>query len=335
MRLTSKFAVILLIPITALVASYLFSRDAIEQLAQQQVEQQAKLVMKAAMAARDYTSKEIKPLIKELTKETHSQGAGPATGSAGTGTTQKEPPSGAETRAARKEFIKPMIPAYAARRVLTSMFENDEDFEGYLYKEAAKNPTLEKDKADEDESRWIDNFSNQLTQTTTKGVKNRDGREVTYFAQRMSIDRSCLDCHGMIEDVKTPEFLAEYGNMVAAYGGEAKIGGFGWTENDLAAQVVYVPKDKPYEIARGAVSRIGLVLLLSGILMVVSLWMVVNTLVLRPVARLSEMADQISQGHLNPTGLPVRGKDEIAQLTMAFNRMNKSLYKAVKRLKGE
>jgi len=135
--------------------------------------------------------------------------------------------------------------------------------------------------------------------------------------------------------VKKPEFIAKYGDMLSAYGGEAKIGGFGWTEADLAAQVVYVPKDKPYEIAKDAVNRIGVILLLSGILMVLLLWMAVNTMVLRPVARLSAMAEQISLGRLSRTELPVSGKDEIAQLTMAFNRMNKSLYKAVKRLKGE
>ena len=51
-------------------------------------------------------------------------------------------------------------------------------------------------------------------------------REVWYFAQRMDIDPSCLDCHGTIDDVKKPEFIAEYGDMLSAYGGEAKIGGF-------------------------------------------------------------------------------------------------------------
>ena len=45
MKLTLKFALITLIPILALVASYYVSVQAMEQLAQNQVEQQARLVM--------------------------------------------------------------------------------------------------------------------------------------------------------------------------------------------------------------------------------------------------------------------------------------------------
>jgi len=198
MRLTSKFAAIVLIPIIALLASYYFSRQAIEQLAENQVEQQAKLVMKAANAARDYTSGEIGPLIKDLTKNVHPPEPGPVAGSVATQTPEGDRPSGAGTHGARKKFIKPTIPAYAARRILGSMFEKDPDFEGYLYKEAAKNPTLEKDKADEDESRWIDDFSNQLTKTTIKDFKIKDGREVWCFAQRMT-----SICHAWIATARS------------------------------------------------------------------------------------------------------------------------------------
>src|SRR4051812_35657576 len=100
MRLTSKFAAIMLIPIIALLASYYFSREAIEQFAQHQVEQQAKLVMRAAKAARDYTSKEIKPLIKDLTKNVHPSEPGPVAGSVATQAPQGQRPSGAGTRGA-------------------------------------------------------------------------------------------------------------------------------------------------------------------------------------------------------------------------------------------
>ena len=335
MKLTLKFALITLIPILALVASYYVSVQAMEQLAQNQVEQQARLVMAAAKAARDYTSNELKPLFKDLADGADGHDPGRATDATASQGGREAKPAADPAHAPRKEFIKPTIPAYAARRILSLMFEKNPEFEGYLYKEAVKNPTLDKDKADQTEAAWIDDFSNSLTQEEIKEITIKDGKEVWCFAKRMEITKSCLDCHGKVDDVKKPDFIDEFGDMVAAYGGESKIGGFDWREGDFAAQVVYVPKDKPYRIARSAVNKIGLVLMLSGIVMVLLLWQAVNILVLRPVASLSQMADQISQGRLSATELPVKGKDEIAQLTVAFNRMNKSLYKAVKRLKGE
>lgn len=52
-------------------------------------------------------------------------------------------------------------------------------------------------------------------------------------------------------------------------------------------------------------------------------------MVIRPVARLSSAADEISNGNLNVPELPVNGSDEIAQLAQSFNRMYLSLVKAI------
>ncbi|MFO0890166.1 MAG: DUF3365 domain-containing protein [Isosphaeraceae bacterium] len=320
MRLTTKFGFISLIPIGALGASYWFASEALERLARGQVEQEAKIMMRAAKAARDYTSDEVKPLIERLT------GA--------PGGTDPRPASPSQPR----EFIKPTVPAYAARQLLTRMFKDEPQFEGYEYKEAAPAPTIESDQADDEEKLLIDEFAHRVgdnAQPISKTLTRR-GKEVLCFSQGMVAGERCMACHDTKERASTPEFVREHGDMIRAYGGESKIGGFGWIKDSVvAAQVVYVPKDKPHEIARGAIQNIGLVLLSSGLLMAASLWFVVNQLVLRPVARLSQMADQISQGRLSSTELPVSGKDEIAELTVAFNRMNRSLYKAVKRLKGD
>ena len=44
------------------------------------------------------------------------------------------------------------------------------------------------------------------------------------------------------------------------------------------------------------------------------------------------MADQISTGQMDMPELPVRGKDEIAILAGSFNRMRRSLERALKML---
>ena len=56
--------------------------------------------------------------------------------------------------------------------------------------------------------------------------------------------------------------------------------------------------------------------------------------IVRPVARLSAMADQASLGNLHVPELPVNGKDEISILAGSFNRMRRSLVSALKILEG-
>jgi HAMP domain-containing protein len=57
--------------------------------------------------------------------------------------------------------------------------------------------------------------------------------------------------------------------------------------------------------------------------------------VIRPVARLSQMADKISQGKLDVEDLPVKGRDEISLLAASFNRMQRSLSRAMKMLESD
>ena len=64
--------------------------------------------------------------------------------------------------------------------------------------------------------------------------------------------------------------------------------------------------------------------LIVGILLLVT--------IVRPVLRLSSLADQISMGNLEAPELPVSGKDEISILAASFNRMRRSLVQAMKML---
>jgi len=54
--------------------------------------------------------------------------------------------------------------------------------------------------------------------------------------------------------------------------------------------------------------------------------------VLRPVARLSAMADRVSHGELDIPELPLKGNDEITALTASFNRMYVTVVKALRML---
>jgi HAMP domain-containing protein len=50
----------------------------------------------------------------------------------------------------------------------------------------------------------------------------------------------------------------------------------------------------------------------------------------RPVRQIARVADQLSLGHVSPETFPRRGAAEIASLTRSFDRMRKSLEKALR-----
>jgi HAMP domain-containing protein len=71
----------------------------------------------------------------------------------------------------------------------------------------------------------------------------------------------------------------------------------------------------------------------AGSVSVISLLLfnvVLDMAVILPVKRLSATADAISKGNLDVPELPVKGNDEVSALADSFNRMYRSLVKAIK-----
>lgn len=121
--------------------------------------------------------------------------------------------------------------------------------------------------------------------------------------------------------------------MIRQYGRD---NGFGWKPNEIiGAQIVTVPESVPLQIANTALKTLVAYLLVVAAVTLLILDAVLVVTVIRPVAKLSHMADEISQGKLDVEDLPVRGRDEISVLASSFNRMQRSLARAMKLLEGD
>jgi protein-histidine pros-kinase len=59
-----------------------------------------------------------------------------------------------------------------------------------------------------------------------------------------------------------------------------------------------------------------------------------SRMIIRPISRMSRAADQISTGNFEIAEFADKGKDEIAVLGLAFNRMRRSLQKALQMIEG-
>src|SRR5262249_44725658 len=113
-------------------------------------------------------------------------------------------------------------------------------------------------------------------------------------------------------------------------------GGYGWKLNEtIGAQIVSVPLAVPMRMATEAhqamlVSLVGVFLFLL-LLLNLLLWI----FIIRPIRRLSHMADEVSTGNLDVPDVRFRSHDEVATLAGSFNRMRISLVKALKMLEDE
>jgi protein-histidine pros-kinase len=131
--------------------------------AQQQVLQQAKLMMESARATRDYTSEEIKPLLSNV--------------------------PGHNT-----EFIPQIVPAYGAMQSFTRIRKN---YPEYTYREPALNPTNPRNRAVDFESDIINSFRNHPEQKEIVGMRNTPTGDALYLARPITVKQSCIECHGV------------------------------------------------------------------------------------------------------------------------------------------
>jgi protein-histidine pros-kinase len=215
------------------------------------------------------------------------------------------------------------VPAYSATEVFNALRESNPE---YMYKEATLNPTNPRDRTVDWEADLVNAFRSNSKLTEIIGERDAPLGRSLYLARPITItDPGCLSCH------TTPETTPA--SLVRKYGPN---GGYGWKLNEtIGAQIVSVPMAVPLDLARQAhramlVTLIGVfafMLLLSNVF----LWFAI----IRPIRRLSKMADEVSVGNLDVPEVRFSSRDEVGVLAGSFNRMRISLVKALKMLEEE
>jgi protein-histidine pros-kinase len=217
-------------------------------------------------------------------------------------------------------FLPQSIPAYSAAEVLGGLRKK---FPEYVYKEATLNPTNPRNRAVDWETDIVNQFRSNPERGEIIGERDTPTGRALYLARPFQIkDPGCLPCHSTVD--------AAPKTMVDRYG---PANGFGWQLNEvIGAQVVSVPADVPYQRATAAYRTFMTSLTIVFVLIGLALNLMLFAMVIRPVARLSKLADQVSLGNMDVPDFQVRAKDEIGVLAESFNRMKKSLVQAMKML---
>ena len=195
-------------------------------------------------------------------------------------------------------------------------------YSDYAYKEAALNPTNPRDRAVDWEADIINNFRNHGQSKELVGERDTPTGPSLYLARPIAANPPCLECHS------TPRVAPAA--MIRRYGAN---NGFGWQPNEIiGAQIVSVPMAVPLKMAAQAFQSLLIYLVAVFLATLLLLDLALLFTVVRPLRKLSTMADQISTGQMDMPELPARGKDEIAILAGSFNRMRRSLERALKML---
>ncbi len=218
-------------------------------------------------------------------------------------------------------FPPQSVPSYAATSNFTRLRANHPE---YTYKEATLNPTNPSDRATDWESDIIERFRNDAATREVIGERDTPMGRTLYLARPIRVQGSCLQCHSL--PAAAPK------SMIARYGSD---NGFGWKVDEaVGAQVVSVPFAMATASARKAFDGfiVSLVAVFAAVLIVVNA--LLYALVVRPVRSLAARADQVSLGESLAQDFPQGGAREIASLGRSFNRMRKSLAKAMSMLEG-
>jgi protein-histidine pros-kinase len=97
----------------------------------------------------------------------------------------------------------------------------------------------------------------------------------------------------------------------------------------VATQIVSVPMDLPIRNANRAFVTFMSSLAVVFTVLFVLLNVMLTLFIVHPITQLSASAEMISRGRLDVPDFSDKGRDEVSQLGQAFNRMRRSLEKAI------
>jgi protein-histidine pros-kinase len=290
MKLLLKFNLVLLILfVLGVTATAYVSRDLLRRNAREEVYENAKLLIESALAVRDYTSRNIAPLLETQIKY---------------------------------EFRPEMVSAFSAIELLKNLREANPDYKQFLYREATLNPTNPANRAVDWESDIVSGFRNGAITVPSFGQRDTPNGRMLFVAKPLKAGAACLRCHDTAESAP-PTMIAKYGSA----------GGFGWKVNEIiGAQIVQIPEsfalsraDAAFRVFMG--SLLGVLLTIMLTLNLLLWWMVI-----RPITKISVLADQVSLGAVGAPDFVARSRDEIGSLALALSRMRRSLVQAMKML---
>jgi methyl-accepting chemotaxis protein len=212
------------------------------------------------------------------------------------------------------EFHAQWIPFYAATQMFGKLRLK---YPAYTYKEATLNPTNPRDRTVDWEADIVNEFRDNPDLKEDVGERDAPEGRSLFLAHPIAVEPACLECHST-PAAAPPAMLIQYGT----------INGFGWKLHEVVgAQIVSVPAAVASRLTESAIRALATALICFALISLIILNLLLTTLVVRPLGRITLAANQTLDGNTEVADIPVRGKDEIASIGDAFNRLRRSLFR--------
>jgi len=260
MKIETKVNLILIIFfISGILISGVVLSNVLEDRTQNEINSKALILMEMNNSIREYTNKQLQPLLIKKMEENPDI------------------------------FIPEAIPSFSVREIFEK-FRKNPGCADYFYKDATLNPTNLRDKADGFETEIIQRFRNDSNTTSVSGYRNLLGSKLYYTAKPFSINnKSCLQCHS------TPEEAPK--SQLATYGTENGFGWN--LNEILGIQITYVPAEQIIEYAhRLFVTITGIItIVFTSVIIIINLFL--KRTILKRIKQIAKVAKEVSIGNLN------------------------------------
>jgi protein-histidine pros-kinase len=215
-----------------------------------------------------------------------------------------------------EEMLMMGVPAYAANKVMEAVQKR---YPEYGYREVALNPTNVKHRPADWEARVINTFRGDTTKQEEWGIRETAKGPYLYLARPIQIKQSgCLGCHTTPEKAP-PQMFKVYGDN-----------GYGWKLKEIVgAQIVMVPMSVPVANADRMFKTFMFTLTSVFVAVFVLLNIMLSGLIINRLGEMATIAEEISRGNFEIGEFNESGSDEVANLSSSFNRMRRSLIKAM------
>ena len=215
-----------------------------------------------------------------------------------------------------EEMLMMGVPAYAANKVMEAVQKR---YPEYGYREVALNPTNVKHRPADWEARVINTFRGDTTKQEEWGIRETAKGPYLYLARPIQIKQSgCLGCHTTPEKAP-PQRFKIYGDN-----------GSGWKLKEIVgAQIVMVPMSVPVSNANRMFKTFMFTLTGVFVAVFILLNIMLSGLIINRLGEMATIAEEISRGNFEIGEFNESGSDEVANLSSSFNRMRRSLIKAM------
>lgn len=218
-----------------------------------------------------------------------------------------------------QHFYPQSVSAYAAKRNFDVIHSK---FPDYMYREAALNPSNPQDRATDWEADIINDFRAHPEKTEISVERTTPTGPMLELARPLVNKPACMECHNTAATAPA--------SMVALYGDQ---NGFGWKPGEIiGAQIVSVPMSAS-ALRADQIRKLFLVPFLGFlVLLFIAINVLLHFVVIRPMEKIAENAEEVSMGKIDTPEYDYRGHDQIGRLAASFNRMHRSLVEAFRML---